>query len=97
MGKEDPLLLLDNLTEAIGNEGGVSGDEIDELIDFLGPLFEDFLDSLDEYPCPLERSKQYLENYSRTVEEVLVSFDGWLNLTQVICKPVWPMVVPVAI
>ncbi|CAG0884224.1 unnamed protein product [Darwinula stevensoni] len=80
--KGDPLQLLHNLTESIEDEGGLTGDEIDELVDFLGPLFDEFLDSLDEYPSPLERSNKYLANYSRTVEQVLLSFDGWLNLTQ---------------
>ena len=85
LGEVDPLELMENLTDASMDEGGLTGDEIEDLIDFFGPLFEDFLDRLDEYPSPLERSKQYLGNYSRTVEELLVSFDGWLNLTQVIC------------
>ncbi|CAG0894210.1 unnamed protein product [Darwinula stevensoni] len=82
LGEGDPLHLLDNLTETIEDQGGLTGDEIDELMDLLDLLFDDFLDSLDEYPSPPDRTKEFLANYSRTVEEMLVSFEGWLDLTQ---------------
>ncbi|CAG0885991.1 unnamed protein product [Darwinula stevensoni] len=78
----DPLQLLDDLTEVVLEKGELTGDEIEDMVEFIFPLFSKFVRSLGNYSSPLDRSKKFLVNYSQCIEEVLVSFDGWLDLTQ---------------
>ncbi|CAG0894883.1 unnamed protein product [Darwinula stevensoni] len=82
LGDADPLQLLDDLTEVVLEKVELTGDEIERMVKFIRPLFSEFFLSLGNYSSPLDRSKKFLVNYSQCMEEVLVSFDGWLDLTQ---------------
>ncbi|CAG0898947.1 unnamed protein product [Darwinula stevensoni] len=79
----DPLELLDELIDLIGNEGSLTEEQIVELIGFLEDLFQRFLDSLLVYDEATNRSHKFLFNFTRAMDEILASFNGWLNMTQV--------------
>ena len=63
--------------------GDLTGDEIQKLVGCLSRLFGDFISTLGEYDEPLTRSRTFLTNFTRSVDEALLSFDGWLDLSQV--------------
>ncbi|CAG0897970.1 unnamed protein product [Darwinula stevensoni] len=81
LGTVDPLELLDNLTDTIEDQDELTGSDIGDLVDFLDPLFDNFLDKLGNYPDPLNKSQDFLTNFTRTMDEVLISFKGWLEIT----------------
>ncbi|CAG0897509.1 unnamed protein product, partial [Darwinula stevensoni] len=81
LGTADPLGLLGNLTDTIEDQDELTGSDIGDLVDFLDPLFDKFLDMLGNYSDPLNKSQDFLTNFTRTMDEVLISFKGWLEIT----------------
>ncbi|CAG0892128.1 unnamed protein product, partial [Darwinula stevensoni] len=83
VGDTDALDLLDQLTDEIENIGDgreLTGDEIGDLVDLLDDLFEDFFLNFTNSSDAQSRSHGFLTNFTRVIDEALLSFNGWLSL-----------------
>ncbi|CAG0886326.1 unnamed protein product, partial [Darwinula stevensoni] len=75
------LDLISDLNAAVEEEEELSGEEIEDIVDFLGPLFERFIDVLGEGDMDVENSEIFLRNFTLLTHQILSAADGWMNLS----------------
>ena len=77
------------MTSAIEDEEKLSGDEIENVVGFLGPLFEKFIDAL--IGNDTASAMAFLANFTSVTDQVLTAVDGWKEISEVsdMLIPIW--------
>ncbi|CAG0896135.1 unnamed protein product [Darwinula stevensoni] len=81
LNNSSSLDLLSDLNTAVEEEEELSGEEIEDIVDFLGPLFERFIDILGEGDMDVENHEIFLRNFTLLTHQILSAPDGWMNIS----------------
>ncbi|CAG0886102.1 unnamed protein product [Darwinula stevensoni] len=76
------LETLKNLTSEIESKENLSGEEIEAVTDFLGPLLDAFLNGLQDGQGDSVGPLEFLQSLTVAVDLTLDAFEGWLNITE---------------
>ncbi|CAG0886100.1 unnamed protein product [Darwinula stevensoni] len=76
------LETLKNLTSWIENEVELSGEEIQNIVNSLAELLDDFLVDLQNGQGDPSDSKEFLQILTVAVDLTLDAFEGWLNIME---------------
>ncbi|CAG0902097.1 unnamed protein product [Darwinula stevensoni] len=80
LNETNALETLNGLTSGMQSEENLSGDEIETIVEFLGPLLDAFLDGLEGGLGDSSDPLEFLRSLTVAVDLTLDAFQGWLDI-----------------